>query len=314
MSFDQSITRAEAGPLIPEDASREILQSAITESVALSQFRRVTMQRGQTRVPCLASFPVAHFRDGDTGLAQTTDMTWENRFLNAAELVAIVPIPEAVVADADYDMWGELRPRLAESIGQTVDRAVFFGTNAPAAWPTNISAAAIAAGNVLAFGTNATAAGGVAGDVSDLMSLIEADGFDTDLFVARREMKGVLRKSRDTTGQKLLDVDTSEMEGAPVVYAAPGGWPAPMATTLSARMFALEKNQFMVGVREDISWKVLDQAVIQNQAGAIQFNLAQQGMVALMVTFRCAWQVANPVTRDQAVAANRYPAALLRTA
>jgi hypothetical protein len=36
-------------------------------------------------------------------------------------------------------------------------------------------------------------------------------------------------------------------------------------------------------------------------------------MVAMRLTMRVGWQVANTINYDQAVEANRYPAAVLRT-
>jgi hypothetical protein len=58
--------------------------------------------------------------------------------------------------------------------------------------------------------------------------------------------------------------------------------------------------------------KVLDQAVIQDNTGAIVFNLAQQDMTAVRLTFRVGWQVANTINNEQSVEANRYPAGVLK--
>ena len=43
--------------------------------------------------------------------------------------------------------------------------------------------------------------------------------------------------------------------------------------------------------------------------GIRDYNLAQQDMVALRLTFRVGWQVANTINYQQPVEANRYPAA-----
>ena len=89
-------------------------------------------------------------------------------------------------------------------------------------------------------------------------------------------------------------------------------WATGGAAGTNMRAFAGQWDQFVVGVREDISFKVLDQAVIQDNAGAIIYNLAQQDMLALRVKFRIGWQVANTVNNDNPTQATRYPAGVLR--
>ena len=52
------------------------------------------------------------------------------------ELAAIVTVPDNVVADASYDVWGQVRPRLVESAGRVIDKAVFFGVDQPGETPS----------------------------------------------------------------------------------------------------------------------------------------------------------------------------------
>ena len=310
MPYDSLTNRTDAAALIPEDAASEILTATTEQSVVLSSFRTVNMSNNVTRMPALAALPTAYFVNGDTGLKQTTDVSWENKYLNVEEIAAIMPVPEAVLDDADYDIWAEARPFLAEAIGRTLDAAVFFGENAPAAWPDDIQTATAAAGSQYTYTTSAAADGGVAEDINQTMMLVEGDGFDVNGFVTYRGFRGIIRGARSTDGQKLMDVSQDEMEGAPVRYGMSGLWPD-TATTGNPLLYAGDWSQYMVGIRQDMSWKVLDQAVIQDNTGAIVYNLAQQDMVALRVVARFAWQVANTVNHSNETAGTRSPVAAL---
>lgn len=311
MPFNNVISRSDAVGLIPEDVTNEIVQNVNTESAALSLFRRVTMSSNQYRMPVLAALPTAYFVNGDTGLKQTTEAAWANKYLFAEEIAAIVPIPEAVLDDADYDIWGEIRPLLEEAIGRTLDAAIFFGTNKPSSWPTEIVTAATAASNTFNRGTSAAAAGGIAEDINQVMGLVEADGFAVNGFVTRTTYKARLRGARDTTGQLLMDLSQvpNTIWGESVRYVMPGLWPTGSG---SAELFAGDFTQGILAVRKDWTYKVLDQAVIQDDSGNIIFNLPQQDMVALRVMARYAWQVPNPINYEQQTEASRYPFAVLK--
>ena len=68
-----------------------------------------------------------------------------------------------------------------------------------------------------------------------------------------------------------------------------------------------------VAIRQDLEYKVLDQAVITDDQGAIIYNLPQQDMVALRVTGRYAFATAIPVSRAGS-GATVYPFATLQNA
>jgi HK97 family phage major capsid protein len=315
MAYDNLTSRTDVSGLIPEDVSGEMLGKVAEESAVLTMFRRVPVAGARTRFPILSALPIAYWVNGDTGLKQTTEVNWANKFLDIEEIACIVPVPENVVEDlqsAGVDVWEEIRPLIEEAVGRTLDQTVYFGVNAPASFPTNISAAAAAAGNT----TNedaAAAAGGFHDDIDEAIGLVEADGFDPSGIVAARSAKGKLRRARATDGQRLagLNADISEYEGLPIAYPMRGLFPAGGGANTNVRLFVGDFTEMVVGVRRDISYKLLEEAVIQDSSGAIVYNLAQQDMVALRITFRAGWQVSNRINNDQAVEANRYPVARL---
>ena len=316
MPYNNLISRTDAAALIPEDVVREVIAGVEAESAVLTRFRRVTLSRAQQRMPVLSVLPTAYFVTGDTGLKQTTEVNWANKYLDVEELAAIVPIPQNVLDDADFDIWGEVRPLLQAEIGRTLDAAVFFGTNKPASWPAAIVPAATAAGNAVTRGTNAAAAGGIAADVSDVMATVEADGFPVTAFVAKMALRGLLRKARGTTGERFAEIGDGggTIEGIDVTYAMGGLWPTGATPPgLYAELIAGDFQQGIVGIRKDMTFDIFREGVIQDNTGAIQYNLLQQDMAAMRVTFRVAFQVPNPISYDQTVEANRYPFGVLRS-
>jgi hypothetical protein len=68
----------------------------------------------------------------------------------------------------------------------------------------------------------------------------------------------------------------------------------------------------LIGLRQDITYKMLDQAVITDDTGAVIINLPQQDAQAMRVTARFGFVVAQPKTH--AGAATPYPFGVLQDA
>lgn len=309
MPYNNVTSRADVQATIPEDVGQEILNVAADQSAVLNLFRRVDLASSQQRVPVLSALPLVYWVNGDTGLKQTTELAWTNKYLNVEELAAILPVPDAVAEDMQFNIWDRARPLIAEALGRQVDATVFFADSAGGLnFPPGIATSAVAAGNGYQRGTASSAAGGIAEDINQTMSLVEADGFDVNGFVTDRRYRGRLRGARATDGQKLLDISTNTVEGEQIVYSMRGLWPTASG---AVELFAGDWSQFILGVRRDVTFEVFREGVVQDATGAIIYNLMQQDMTALRVTFRMAWQVANPLTREQATETARYPVAVL---
>ncbi|MFC8376388.1 phage major capsid protein [Streptomyces albidoflavus] len=317
MAYNNITSRTDAAALVPEEVSSEMLGKATEQSAVLQMFRRVPVQGSQVRFPILSALPMAYWVSGDTGLKQTTEMSWTNKYLNVEEIATIMPVPDNVLADVDANIWDTAMPLLAEAFGRVLDQAVFFGVNAPSSFPTNILAAATAAGNSVNEGSTA-AQGGFFGDIDKVYGVVEEDGFDVTGWLAATSARAKLRAARDTQGRK-IDTDRASgsldaIDGHPVIYPMRGLWPlAGIEGVDGVRLFGGDWSQFVLGVRQDITMKVLDQAVITDNEGKVVYNLAQQDMTAIRLTFRVGWQVANTLNNDRPTEASRYPVGVLKT-
>lgn len=302
------IGRAEVSEaLLPDQIINEIMQTAPESSVILSRARNVRMSAKKAKQPVLAAVPDAYWVDGDTGLKQTSDAAWKGVTMTAEELAVIVPIPDAVIDDANVPLWDQVRPLLAEAIGKKVDQAALFGSDKPASWPTAIIPGAIAAGNSVAVGTGADF--GV--DVADLAERVSVDGFGINGFASRPGLSWRLRGLRDTNGQPIYGAPMTEAQAA-VLYGYPldevrnGAW-----DSTAAELVAADWSKFVVGIRQDITYDLFKEGVISDADGKILLNLMQQDTKALRVVFRVGFQVANPLTRLNANEANRFPAGVV---
>jgi HK97 family phage major capsid protein len=314
--YNSATTRADAQALMPEEVSKAMLGKLTEESAVLKMFRRIPVSRNAVRFPIITALPTAYWVSGDTGLKQTTKLAWDNKFMQIEEIATILAVPENVADDIDADVWDEAEPLVREVIGRTLDTAVYFGINAPASFPKNILQAATDAGNTVTEGTANAAAGGYFGDLDNLIGSVEDDGFDVTGYVAARSAKRKFRSARDTQGRKndpgRLSPDLATLDGEPISYPMRGLWSTTGGAGANVRLFAGQWDQFVVGVRQDIEMKFLDQAVIQDNTGAIVYNLPQQDMVAYRLKFRVGWQVANTINNDNPDAATRYPVAAMK--
>lgn len=316
MAFDSLTDRTDAQALIPEEVSRIMLGKAVEQSTVLQLFRHIPVRSAQVRFPILSALPYAYWVSGDTGLKQTTDAAWTNKYLNVEEIAAILPIPDNVIADTQENIWDSIMPHLTEAFSRVLDEAVFFGVNAPSSFPDDILTSVIAASNTVTEGSHAATAGGFYGDLDEMYGLVEADGFEVTGFAAATSAKSKLRAARNADGDRLdgnrVSGDLRTLDGLPISYGMKGQFPvatvgASPNDTDGVRLFGGDFSEFVVGVRQDITMKVLTEAVIQDNTGAIVYNLAQQDMTAVRLTFRVGWQVSNRINYSNTNASTRYP-------
>ena len=144
------ITRNNLAGLIPEPVSREIFQGVVEHSAVLKAGRKLPNMTSKTQsINVLDMLPMAYWVEGDTGYKETGSQAWDKKRLYAEELAVIIPIPEAVLDDTNYDIWGEVKPRIVEAMGRRIDEAVLFGFGKPSTWRKSIVDTAKDAGNAV---------------------------------------------------------------------------------------------------------------------------------------------------------------------
>ena len=307
-----SITRGNAETLIPVQESHAIIQGIVEQSTVLQRGHRLqNMTAAQYKMPVLELLPVAYFVNGEGGEARKklTTMAWDKKVIYAEEIAVIVPISEAVLDDADYDIWGEVRPRLVEAFGKVIDGAILFGIEKPSTWRKDVVTTAIDAGATKTLGSDLYDS--ILGE-GGVISKVEDCGYFVNGHVADISMRAKLRGLKDTTGQPLFKSDmqtgtTYTLDGSPMNFPRNGAFDRSKALMISG-----DFSQLAYSIRQDVTFKIFDQGVIQDPVTKeIVYNLMQNDMVALRAVMRLGWEIPNPINSMVTDKTKRCPFAIL---
>ena len=285
------ITRADALALLARQDINEIIKPDVAQSAALASFRTIQMSAGTARMPVLSALPTAGFVTATsaataTDLKPTSDVAWANKDLVAEEIAVIVPVHENTLADSNFDIWGEIRPLVSQEFGRVLDAAVFFGVNKPTTWTdAALVPGAIAASNTVTAGTGLD----LADELNSAFGLVESDEFDVNAVFTGRFLRSQLRGLRDANGVPIYldairtDGSAASVYGQDVFYVGNRSWDATDALALVG-----DKSKVVLGIRQDVTVKLLDQATLDLGGGNL-IHLAQRDMVALRFVFRVAF-------------------------
>lgn len=310
-----SITRDGAESLIPVQKIHEIVQGVVEQSAVLQRGKRLAnMTTSQSSMPVLDLLPLAYFVNGEGGEARKklTNMEWSRKKIYAEEIAVIVPIAEAVLDDSEYDIWGEVRPRLVEAFGRKIDGAILFGEDRPDKWRDDVVTTAVKAGATVALGADLYDS--ILGE-SGVVAKVEESGYFVNGHMADITMRSKLRGLKDTTGQPLFKSDmqsgtTYTLDGSPMNFPRNGAFDKSKALMISG-----DFSQLVYSIRQDITFKIFDQGVIQNpDTGEIMYNLMQNDMVALRAVMRLGWEIPNPINSLAKDKTKRCPFAVMTAA
>ncbi len=307
------IDRTGAEALISEQVANEIIQGVTEQSAVLRMGRKLpNMSKKKYRMPVLDMLPVAYWVNGDNGFKQTSKMMWKNKYIIAEELAVIIPIPEAVLDDADYDIWGEVKPRAIEAIGKKIDSAILFNVEKPDTWRDGLVQGAADAGNIVTLASGDNLYDKIMAE-DGVIAKVEKAGFFPSGHMADVTMRSKLRGLKDTTGQPIFKSDmqgatTYSLDGSPMDFPRNGSFDKEQALMITG-----DFNQLVYSIRQDVTYKVLTEAtIVDPSTKEVIYALAQQDMVALRIVMRLGWEVPNPINSLKEKEAERFPFAILK--
>lgn len=314
------ISRDEVAALIQDGYATDLLQRARDTSAVLAAFPTRDMGNKAVRLPVLATKPHAQWvgesATADEGKKPTAQATWGKKELIAEELAVIIPIHENVLADASEDVLSELAGLGGEAIANALDAAVLFGVNKPSTWTSkDLKTAATDAAQTF---TISTGANDLSGSILQAAEAV-AGHYDPSNIISRKGLRFRLANQRDANGAPIFIPAMSGTPGAQdSVHGLNASWvtgtvtdgaggDTPVWNNALAEAIVVDRERVIIGIRQDVTVKYLDQATV----GGI--NLAERDMVALRFVARYAYVLGDNVATGAAAASNS-PVALVKPA
>lgn len=263
---------------VPKPIAADIIADIVRGSSVMRLSTVQPMTSETQEFPVMTAGPGAYWV-GETERIKTSVAEWIFPKIVAKKIAVIVPCSREKLEDTTINVFGAVRPYIAEAFYKAIDSACLFGTNSPFA--KNIFGVASAAGNVIAEETNPK----LDLDISDVMALVENGGLDVNGFVAGYDLKNSLRKLRDGNGNQLYvtGVDSSTLYSQPIEFSRNGAW-----DKTKARAIAGDWKYSIIGIRDQIQYETLREATLQSvtMSDGKPLSLAENDMVAIKATMR----------------------------
>ena len=266
---------------IPSSVANDIIADVTRGSAVMGLSKLIPMTTPTKTVPVLAS-GVGAYWVGETEKIQTSSAEWIYPVITAKKLGVIIPVSSEALNDSTIDVFSAYRTEISKAFAVALDKAALFGSDSPFGAGKSIHEKIVAAGNEFVLGSVAGQA--IGGDLSDVMALIEADGFDVNGFAGPIAMKNRLRKAKDDAGNQIFKDITkdapAEVYGQPLAYVRNGAWDAAKSNLIAGNF-----DFSLVGMLQDIEYKVATEGTVGTM------NLFEQDMVALRATMRVGFLV-----------------------
>lgn len=279
---------ADVAGLIRDEFSAQFLNNVQKQSTALTAFTRVNMGSREATMPVVATLPEAKFVGyGDNNRTKpTSGLGFKNKNLFASEIAVIVPVKEEDLADANVDIVSQIIQQGSEAVARTLDAAVLLGVGKPAEWADkSVLEAATTAGNIFQLGAKMDLPGAILKGAEAL----DTTGHNPDRIIARRGLGFSLANTRNANGSPIYvpsfneaNGQAGEIMGIPYFKDELGALDRKKAEAL-----IVDSSKVIIGVRQDLTVKMLDQATV----GGI--NLAERDMIAFRFVMRAGYVLSD---------------------
>jgi hypothetical protein len=267
-----------APDFLPRGVAQDFIGRIQQKSIAMALGRTMRMSAATESIPVVAFRPSAAFvTPAYGGRKPITEIKWTSKEIKVEEVAAVLPVPNAWIMDANFDVEGQVESEMADAMAWAIDAAIMDGTGAPASFPP---------GGVVAFATPQTGTDPLT-TIDDGMTLLEGQGVLPDGIAAGPAIGSALRAAYREA--KALP----GVEPAMTIYGVPvsrsliwnfdpeaiiGGW-----------------QYLAIGIREDVTFGRSTDGVLFDDAGALVASAFQDNVTLVKVYARIGVAIGQPM-------------------
>lgn len=285
------ILRNDLNGLIPTEVSNEIIKDVVRGSAVMNLAEATPMTTEKKQFPVFLGGAGAYWV-GEGQRIKTAKAQWTTIEMQAKKLGIIIPIPKESLNDSKIDVFNEIKPKIAEEFAKKFDQAALFGIDSP--FTTNIFDGAVTEGNQ--FIRESVAGQALAGDISDVMALVEDNDEEVNAFATHLGIKNTFRKLVDDNGVPLYTSGLKDGE-VDLLYSMPLEFVhKSVFDKTKAELIAGNWNKAYYGVLQGIDYSISTDATLQDvlDGDGKPLSAFEQDLAMLKATMRIAFLVVKP--------------------
>lgn len=284
-----------AGYLVPPaEFMSEVYRIAEEYGIARKDMRYLpfTGSGNSRQVPALGT-SVSVYWTNEKAKKTGTEPTFSLVTQTLKKLAAIVPFTEEELEDSGIDLYSLLVELFAEAIAKEEDTQFFCGSGSP--WTGIIKNGSV---QVVNMGTGEGFSSVNADDLLDMTSKVKKSVRSGAKFYMHTTIMDVVRKLKDSQGNYIYQQPAGDAPGKIWGYAIEELDVMPALTDSAAStafiLFGNLKKTCIMGDKQKMRVKLLEEGTITDTDGETAVNLAEQDVLALRIVERVGYVLALP--------------------